>query len=277
MPNLLELDLSYNQFNQIEHLGIWRQCHLKQLIASSNPINIELTGSPNNVSECSQYALERLYLSECLNGTVPESLGRLANLRDIDLSGSSLTGTIPESLGRLRYLESLALSWNQLYGSIPESLGRLRYLEALYLSSNQLDGSIPESLGRLRYLEALGLAAERCLEAGMEDVCKYVDSVRSDIIAKIIGRLGLEKAMFETSNAKTPEWFIKQYGTNLNLFVDLFQVLDLERLRGEKYYAAIHIKFKVSKQFINLKQKVNSQKSLPRNSLLKITLIIEHA
>ncbi|KAI3780548.1 hypothetical protein L2E82_10532 [Cichorium intybus] len=66
----------------------------------------------------------------------------------------------------------------------------------------------------------------------MEDVCKYVDSVRSDIIAKVIGRLGLGKAMLETLNAKTPEWFIKQFGTNLNLFVDRSQVLDLERLRG---------------------------------------------
>lgn len=64
--------------------------------------------------------------------------------------------------------------------------------------------------------------AERCLEAGAdmitidaEDVCRYPDSVRADIIAKVIGRLGLEKAMFETSNPKTSEWFIKQYGPNV--------------------------------------------------------------
>ncbi|KAL8204293.1 hypothetical protein R6Q57_009916 [Mikania cordata] len=49
--------------------------------------------------------------------------------------------------------------------------------------------------------------AEGCLEAGAdmilmdaEDVCKYVDSVRVDIIAKVIGRLGIEKTMFEASN-----------------------------------------------------------------------------
>ncbi|KAI3515550.1 hypothetical protein L1887_14449 [Cichorium endivia] len=110
MPNLLELDLSFNKFRQIEHLGIWRQCHLKQLSALGNPFVMELTDSPKNVSECSQYALERLDLSFSLNGTIPESLGRLANLRSLDLSESSLTGTIPESLGRLRYLEALDLS-----------------------------------------------------------------------------------------------------------------------------------------------------------------------
>ncbi|KAI3515750.1 hypothetical protein L1887_14654 [Cichorium endivia] len=140
MSYLRVLDLSYNRFKKIQHLGIWRLCHLKQLIASSNPINIEVTDSPKNVSECSQYALERLDLSDYLNGTVPESLGRLANLRSLDLSDSSLTGTIPEALGRLRYLEALDLSYNQLDGSIPESLGRLVNLRDIKLRVNRLTG-----------------------------------------------------------------------------------------------------------------------------------------
>ncbi|XAR53730.1 Phosphosulfolactate synthase [Bertholletia excelsa] len=81
--------------------------------------------------------------------------------------------------------------------------------------------------------------AERCLEAGAdmimidaEDVCRYADSVRADIIAKVIGRLGLERTMFEAGNAKTSEWFINQYGPKVNLFVDHSQVMDLECLRG---------------------------------------------
>lgn len=45
-----------------------------------------------------------------------------------------------------------------------------------------------------------------------DDVCKHADSVRADIISKIIGRLGLEKIMFEASNPRASEWFIKQYG-----------------------------------------------------------------
>nr|GEZ54438.1 protein heat-stress-associated 32 [Tanacetum cinerariifolium] len=64
--------------------------------------------------------------------------------------------------------------------------------------------------------------AERCLKAGAdmisidaEGVCRFAESVRSDIIEKVIGRLGLEKTMFEASNSKTSEWFIKQYGHSL--------------------------------------------------------------
>lgn len=45
-----------------------------------------------------------------------------------------------------------------------------------------------------------------------DDVCKHAELLRSDIIAKIIGRLGLQKTMFEASNNKTSEWFVKRYG-----------------------------------------------------------------
>ncbi|KAI5656875.1 hypothetical protein M9H77_25668 [Catharanthus roseus] len=83
--------------------------------------------------------------------------------------------------------------------------------------------------------------AERCLEAGADmimldadDVCRQADSVRADIIAKIIGRLGLERTMFEASNPRTSEWFINQYGPKVNLFVDHSQVMDLECLRGRR-------------------------------------------
>ncbi|CAM8988180.1 unnamed protein product [Rhodiola kirilowii] len=81
--------------------------------------------------------------------------------------------------------------------------------------------------------------AERCMEAGADmvmidakDVCKHPDSVRADIIAKIVGRLGLEKTMFGASDARTAEWFIRQYGPKVNLYVDHAYIIDLECLRG---------------------------------------------
>lgn len=45
-----------------------------------------------------------------------------------------------------------------------------------------------------------------------DDVSKHAEFLRADIIAKIIGRLGLEKTMFEASNPQTSEWFINHYG-----------------------------------------------------------------
>nr|KAJ0194385.1 hypothetical protein LSAT_V11C800409890 [Lactuca sativa] len=89
---------------------------------------------------------------------IPETLGGLANLRDLDLSYNKLTGSIPESLGRLRFLQVLYLSENLLNGSIPESLGKLASLTDLDLGSNLLDGTIPVSIGQLAKLRTLSIS-----------------------------------------------------------------------------------------------------------------------
>lgn len=60
-----------------------------------------------------------------------------------------------------------------------------------------------------------------------DDVCRQADSVRADIIAKVVSRLGLQKTMFEASNPKTSEWFIKQYGPHVISSNPLFQYLFL--------------------------------------------------
>lgn len=98
---------------------------------------------------------------------------------------------------------------------------------------------VPRTSEIVEDVDLLVRRAERCLEAGADmimidadDVCKHADSVRADIVAKVVGRLGLEKTMFEASNPKTSEWFIRQYGPRVNLFVDHSQVMDLECLRG---------------------------------------------
>ncbi|KAF4386961.1 hypothetical protein CsatB_012118 [Cannabis sativa] len=97
----------------------------------------------------------------------------------------------------------------------------------------------PRSSEFVEDVDLLIRRAERCLEAGADmimidsdDICKHVDAVRADIIAKIIGRLGIERTMFEASNPRTSEWFVKQYGPRVNLFVNHSDVMDLECLRG---------------------------------------------
>ena len=97
--------------------------------------------------------VEELHLGgNRLTGSIPSSLGDLANLKRLYLHGNQLTGSIPSSLGNLANLEYLYLIHNQLTGSIPSSLGDLANLEHLYLGNNQLTGSIPSSLGNLTNL-----------------------------------------------------------------------------------------------------------------------------
>ena len=94
-----------------------------------------------------------------LVGTIPEELGNLTQIKNIDLWGNLLSGPIPEELRNLRELTSLTLGKNELTGTIPSSLGDLTLLTALSLGSNELTGSIPPSLGNLTLLTYLSLSS----------------------------------------------------------------------------------------------------------------------
>ncbi|KAJ0984495.1 hypothetical protein J5N97_002851 [Dioscorea zingiberensis] len=83
-----------------------------------------------------------------LSGPIPDFLGDLTNLTDLDLSGNLLTGPIPTPIASLPKLNTLFLSGNKLTGTIPPSLfhspPRREWLD---LSDNLLTGEIPRSLG----------------------------------------------------------------------------------------------------------------------------------
>ena len=66
--------------------------------------------------------------------------------------------------------------------------------------------------------------AKACLEAGAdmimiesEGITENVTTWRTEVVAKIIGHLGLEKVMFEAADPKVFEWYIKNYGTRVCL------------------------------------------------------------
>ncbi len=81
--------------------------------------------------------------------------------------------------------------------------------------------------------------AKRFLEAGAymimiesEGITENVKTWRTDAVAKIISALGLEKVMFEAADPEVFAWYIKNYGAEVNLFVDHSQIVQLECLRS---------------------------------------------
>lgn len=81
--------------------------------------------------------------------------------------------------------------------------------------------------------------AKRCLEAGAymimiesEGITECVSSWRTDVSAKFVNALGLEKVMFEAAEPEVFEWYIKNYGPEVNLFVDHSQIVQLECFRS---------------------------------------------
>lgn len=87
-----------------------------------------------------------------LQGLIPESIGSLVGLRELDLRYNQLSGEIPSTIGNLQNLTHLHLHCNRLSGEIPESIGQLSKLAVLDLRSNQLTGFLPSSLSNLSAL-----------------------------------------------------------------------------------------------------------------------------
>ena len=50
-----------------------------------------------------------------------------------------------------------------------------------------------------------------------EGITENVETWRTDVVAKIIGQLGLEKVMFEAADPKVFEWYIKNYGNRVSV------------------------------------------------------------
>nr|GLL30766.1 receptor-like protein 12 [Ipomoea trifida] len=175
LSNLKHLDLSRNKLNGSIHESLFtRLKKLEFLDLSSLPL-------PR-----SSHFSRALPPSNYFSGPLPPNIGKLSNLKHLDLFGNNLNGSIPESLfTRLEKLEHLDLSFNDftrllspninidklfnlkhldlsrnnLNGSIPESLfNRLEKLEYLYLYDNKFSGPLPPNIGKLFNLKHLDLS-----------------------------------------------------------------------------------------------------------------------
>jgi Leucine-rich repeat (LRR) protein len=92
-----------------------------------------------------------------ITGVLPERLTELTKLKILKLEMNRIKGDLPVNIGQLKLLEEFTAFNNFLTGILPVSLGELENLKILNLSSNSLKGQIPNSLGNLSNLESLGL------------------------------------------------------------------------------------------------------------------------
>ena len=81
--------------------------------------------------------------------------------------------------------------------------------------------------------------AQRHLDAGAhlimiesEGITEQVREWRTDVVARIVSELGVERVMFEAADPAVFTWYIKNYGIDVNLFVDHSQIVQLECLRA---------------------------------------------
>lgn len=79
---------------------------------------------------------------------------------------------------------------------------------------------------------------KRCLDAGAymlmiesEGITESVETWRTEIASRFAAELGTEKVMFEAADPDVFAWYIKNYGPDVNVFVDHSQIVQLEGLR----------------------------------------------
>jgi hypothetical protein len=65
----------------------------------------------------------------------------------------------------------------------------------------------------------------------LEGITEEVTTWRTDVVATIARELGLANVRFEAADPEVFGWYVKNYGPEVNLFVDHSQIVQLECLR----------------------------------------------
>lgn len=96
-------------------------------------------------------------------------------------------------------------------------------------------------------LEAIGTSdpgklvnlGRKFLDAGVkrlmiesEGITENANSWRTDVVSRIMKELPPERVMFEAADPKVFNWYIREFGVDVNLFVDHSQIVQLTCLRS---------------------------------------------
>lgn len=99
-------------------------------------------------------------------------------------------------------------------------------------SQAELAGESKKDVGDLidRAKQALDAGAE-IIMIESEGITENVAEWNTSAAASIINGVGIDNVMFEAADGPVFEWYVKNYGNEVNLFVDHSQILQLEGLR----------------------------------------------
>ncbi|KAJ6299767.1 hypothetical protein OIU76_020702 [Salix suchowensis] len=149
MQSLSNLRLSYNRLS-----GEIPASFGKSLMSTLLLNNQEGGGMSGPIDViASMTSLSQLWLhGNSFTGTIPENIGDLSLLRDLNLNGNKLAGLVPQSLADMQ-LDNLDLNNNQLMGPVPNfKAGKVSYESNPFCQSKPGAECAPEVNALLEFL-----------------------------------------------------------------------------------------------------------------------------
>jgi Leucine-rich repeat (LRR) protein len=150
LPNLQVLDFKGNSM-YIDFQRI-------PITSSLQSLRVSGTGLTSLAGISGASNLVRLHATDnLLNGTIPDEIFELPNLKSLYLSFNALEGSIPAKISQLSNLEELYMYGNMLSRNLPSEIGLLQNLREVVLAKNFFTGAIPTQFNSLPKLEQLSL------------------------------------------------------------------------------------------------------------------------
>ncbi|XP_062218830.1 receptor-like protein EIX2 [Phragmites australis] len=147
MTGLQVLNLQGNDMVGMIPATLQRLCNLQVIDVSVNQINGDMSEFMDRLPRCALRNMQGLQLSAAnMSGQLPEWIGDMSELVNLDVSFNNLAGEIPQGIGRLWKLTRLFLLKNRLNGSLSEAhFANLVSLEWIDLSHNLMSMEIRPS------------------------------------------------------------------------------------------------------------------------------------
>jgi Leucine-rich repeat (LRR) protein len=145
LRKLTQLGLNGNQLSGQLPTWIGELTTLQQLVLHENRFEGTIPASLSNLEDLVVLDLGTNFLT----GPLPD-FSRFAKMGHIYFNSNELTGRIPESIGVMRDVMNLDFGSNQLTGPLPREIGNLTRVEYISFADNNLEGPIPAEIGQLR-------------------------------------------------------------------------------------------------------------------------------